>query len=105
MTTAKPKKPRKTISIEERKAKLVKQKEKTAAAEAKLAIVELKDYISNLKVANVGSVFSVVKANKPGVSSLNVLQTLAEIGGLKVTITEKPKATRKSKTVADSSKD
>jgi hypothetical protein len=62
----------------------------------------LKDYISNLKVANVGSVFSVVKANKPGVSSLNVLQTLAEIGGLKVTISEKPKATRKPKADADS---
>ena len=27
--------------------------------------------ISNLKIANVGSVFSVVKSNKPGVSSLN----------------------------------
>jgi hypothetical protein len=101
MTTAKPKKPRKTLSIEERKAKLAKQKAATAAAEAKLAIVELKDYISNLKVANVGSVFSVVKANKPDVSSLNVLQTLAEIGGLKVTITEKPKATRKPKAEKD----
>jgi hypothetical protein len=102
MTTAKPKKPRKTLSIEEQKAKLAKQKELHAAKEAKLAIAELKDYISNLKVANVGSVFSVVKANKPGVSSLNVLQTLAEIGGLKVTITEKPKATRKPKAGADS---
>ena len=81
---------------------MAKQKAATAAAEAKLAIVELKDYISNLKVANVGSVFSVVKANKPGISSLNVLQTLAEIGGLKVTITEKPKATRKPKAGADS---
>ncbi len=101
MTTAKPKKSRKTLTIEERKVKLAKQKAATAAAEAKLAIVELKEYISNLKVANVGSVFSVVKANKPGVSSLNVLQTLAEIGGLKVTITEKPKATRKSKVEKD----
>lgn len=97
MTTEKPKKTRKTLTIEERKAKLAKQKAATAAAEAKLAIAELKDYISNLKIANVGSVFSVVKANKPDVSSLNVLQTLAEIGGLKVTITEKPKATRKPK--------
>jgi hypothetical protein len=87
MTTSKPKKPRKTLSIEEQKAKL--------------AILELKDYINNLKVANVGSVFSVVKANKPGVSALNVLQTLAEIGGLKVIITEKPKATRKPKPSAD----
>jgi len=60
----------------------------------------LKDYISNLKVANVGSVFSVIKANKPDVSALNVLQTLAEIGGLRVTITEKPKATRKPKASA-----
>jgi hypothetical protein len=99
MTTSKPIKPRKKLTIEEKKAKLAKQKELHAAAEAKLVIAELKDYISNLKVANVGSVFSVVKANKPGVSSLNVLQTLAEIGGLKVTITEKPKATRKSKNV------
>jgi hypothetical protein len=71
MTTAQPKKPRKTLTIEEQKAKLAKQKESHAAKEAKLAIVELKDYISNLKIANVGSVFSVVKANKPGVSSLN----------------------------------
>jgi ATP sulfurylase len=98
----KPKKPRKTLSIEERKAKLAKQKAATAAAEAKLAILELKDYISNLKVANVGSVFSVVKANKPGVSSLNVLQTLAEIGGLKVVITEKQKIPRKLKNNSDS---
>lgn len=102
MTTSKPKKPRKTLTIDERKAKLNKQKAAHAAAEAKLAIIELKDYISNLKVANVGSVFSVVKANKPDVSALNVLQTLAEIGGLKVTITEKPKATRKPKAGADS---
>jgi hypothetical protein len=102
MTTIKPKKPRKTLSIEERKVKLANQKAATAAAEAKLAILELKDYISNLKIANVGSVFSVVKANKPDVSALNVLQTLAEIGGLKVTITEKPKATRKPKASADS---
>ncbi len=102
MTTAKPKKPRKTLTIEERKAKLAKQKAATAAAEAKLAIVELKDYISNLKVANVGSVFSVVKANKPGVSALNVLQTLAEIGGLKVVITEKQKVPRKLKNNSDS---
>jgi hypothetical protein len=101
MTTSKPKKPRKTLSIEEQKAKLAKQKELHAAKEAKLAIAELKDYLSNLKVANVGSVFSVVNANKPGVSALNVLQTLAEIGGLKVTITEKPKTTRKSKASAD----
>jgi hypothetical protein len=42
-----------------------------ATREAKLVIAELKDYISNLKVANVGSVFSVVKSNKPSVSSLN----------------------------------
>ena len=102
MTTAKPKKPRKTLSIEERKAKLAKQKAATAAAESKLAIVELKDYISNLKIANVGSVFSVVKANKPGVSALNVLQTLAEIGGLKVVITEKQKVPRKHKNNSDS---
>lgn len=102
MTTSKPKKPRKTLTIEERKAKLAKQKAATAAAEAKLAIVELKDYISNLKVANVGSVFSVVKANKPGVSALNVLQTLAEIGGLKVVITEKQKVPRKLKNNSDS---
>lgn len=102
MTTEKPKKQRKTLTIEEKKAKLAKQKELHAAAEAKLVIAELKDYISNLKVANVGSVFSVVKANKPGISELNVLQTLAEIGGLKVTITEKPKTTRKSKAGADS---
>jgi hypothetical protein len=33
MTTAKSKKPRKTLSIEERKAKLAKQKAATAAAE------------------------------------------------------------------------
>jgi hypothetical protein len=102
MTTSKPKKPRKTLTIEEKKAKLAKQKELHAAAEAKLAILELKDYISNLKVANVGSLFSVVKANKPGVSALNVLQTLAEIGDLKVIITEKPKTTRQPKSSADS---
>jgi hypothetical protein len=70
MTTVKPKKPRKTLTIEEQ-AKLTKQKESHAAKEAKLAILESKDFISNLKVANVGSVFSVVKANKPGLSSLN----------------------------------
>jgi hypothetical protein len=102
MTTSKPIKPRKTLTIEERKAKLAKDKAAHATREAKLVIAELKDYISNLKVANVGSVFSVVKANKPGVTALNVLQTLAEISGLKVTITEKPKATRKPKAGADS---
>jgi ATP sulfurylase len=101
MTTAKPKKSRKTLSIEEKKAKLAKQKELHAAKEAKLAILELKDYISNLKIASVGSVFSIVKANKPGVSSLNVLQTLAEIGGLKVVITEKQKVPRKLKNNSD----
>ena len=83
MTTAKPMKLRKTLTIEKKNAQLTKQKELYDAVEAQLAILELKDYISNLKVANVGSVFSVVKSNKPSVSSLNTFQTFAELSSVK----------------------
>jgi hypothetical protein len=62
-------------------------------------VAELRNYVNDFKVANVGSLFSAIKANKPGVKDLDILRTLAEIAGLKVTITPKLAATRAKKKV------
>ena len=85
---------RKVLTLEEQKLKYEADLKKLAEQASKIAVLELKDYISNLSVANVGSLFEVVKANKKGVKDLDILITLAEIGKVKVDITEKPKATR-----------
>ena len=94
------KNPRKKLSIAEQKAKIEAAKAKIAAQEARLAVDDLKDYITNLKVSTVGSLFTAALTNRKDVKKIDVLRTLAEIGGLKVTITEKVKVARKSKTVA-----
>ena len=91
------KKTRKKLSLLEQKAKLTADKAKLLEQETKIAVAELKDYLKDLKVANVGSLFSVVKANKPGVTALDVLRTLADIAELKVVITPKPTVTRAKK--------
>lgn len=94
------KKTRTALTLEQRKAKLAKDKAKFEKEHAQIAILELKDYISALKIANVGSLFSVVKANKPNVDAVDVLRTLADIAKLKVVITEKPRTARKPKVSA-----
>lgn len=91
------KKPRKKLTLVEQKAKLEADEAKIAQQKAKIAVTELKDYVNNLKVANVGSLFTVVKANKPGVKDIDILRTLAEIAKLKVNISPKVPATRAKK--------
>lgn len=107
MSTKPPTKPatkttRKKLSIVEQKTKLELNKKKLAEQESKIKVAELKDYMINLKVDNVGSVFNVVKESKSGVTTMDVLRTLAEISGLKVLITEKLKVIRKPKVGAAS---
>jgi hypothetical protein len=97
MTEAKVPKPRKKPSIAEQRAAIIKDEQKLADRKAKLAVEVLKDFITNLKVANVGSIFSVVRANHAGVKDIDILRTLAEIAKLKVNITEKPVVTRAKK--------
>ena len=94
------KNPRKKLSIAEQRAKLAIAKAKIAAQELKLSVNDLREYITNLKVPTVGKLFEVAVANRPGTKKITVLQTLAEIGGLKVTITEKVKTPRKAKAAA-----
>ena len=83
-------KKRKTLTIEEQKSKLELERLKLEAKGAKIAVAELKDYIKNLKVGSVSNLFTIVRTNKPDVSDIDILRTLAEIANLKVTITEKP---------------
>jgi hypothetical protein len=94
------KKTRKTLTIAEQKAKLAADKEKIRQQEAKIAVAELKDFIKELKVPNVGSLFTTVKASKSGIKDIDILRTLAEIAKLKVVITEKPVVTRAKRNTA-----
>ena len=94
------KNPRKKLSITEQRAKLEAARAKIAAQESKLAVSEIKEFITNLKVPTVGNLFTVALAAKKDLKKIDVLRTLAEIGGLKVTITEKVKAPRKPKVAA-----
>ena len=94
------KSPRTKPTSAEVRARIEVAKAKIAAQEAKLAVNELREYITNLKVPTVGKLFEVAVANRSGTKKINVLQTLAEIGGLKVTITEKVKTPRKPKVAA-----
>ena len=94
------KNPRKKLSIAEQQAKLAIAKAKIAAQESKLAVSEMKEFITNLKVPTVGDLFSVALGSRKDVKKIDVLRTLAEIGGLKVTITEKVKTPRKPKVAA-----
>ena len=94
------KNPRKKLSITEQRAKLEAARAKIAAQESKLAVSEMKEFITNLKVPTVGNLFTVALAAKKDLKKIDVLRTLAEIGGLKVTITEKVKTPRKAKTAA-----
>ena len=94
------KNPRKKLSITEQRAKLEAARAKIAAQESKLAVSEMKEFITNLKVPTVGNLFTVALAAKKDLKKIDVLRTLAEIGGLKVTITEKVKAPRKPKVAA-----
>jgi hypothetical protein len=94
------KNPRKKLSIAEQRAKIEAAKAKIAALESRLAVNDMKDYLINLKVPTVGDLFKVALEGRKTETKLNVLQTLAEIGGLKVTITEKVKVARKPKVAA-----
>lgn len=93
------KKTRKKLTLEEQKEKLQAEKLRLAEQEAKIAVAELKSYVNDFKVANIGSLFTAIKANKPGVKDIDILRTLADIAGLKVTITPKVAATRAKKKV------
>ena len=95
-----PKNPRKKPSIAEQRAKIEVAKAKIAAQEAKLAVNDLREYITTLKVLTAGNLFTVALANRKDVKKIDVLRTLAEIGGLKVTIVEKQKTIRKKKITA-----
>ena len=97
---AAPKTPRKKLSLADQWAKLALVKAKVAAQESKLAVSEIKEFITNLKVPTVGNLFTVALAAKKDLKKIDVLRTLAEIGGLKVTITEKVKTPRKPKVAA-----
>ena len=94
------KNPRKKLSIADQRAKIEAARAKLAAQESKLAVSEIKEFITNLKVPTVGNLFTVALAAKKDLKKIDVLRTLAEIGGLKVTITEKVKTPRKAKTAA-----
>jgi len=97
MTEAKVPKPRKKLSLAEQKDKLAKAEKLLAEQKAKLAVDELKDYVSNLKITSITNLFSQVKSGKAGVKDIDILRTIGEIAGLKVNITEKPKVTRAKK--------
>jgi len=86
---------RRKLSLAEQKAKLEKNKLKVAELEAKLNIADLKDFILNLKITNVGSLFKTIRDTRAGVTDIAILQTLADIGGAKVIITPKPVIPRK----------
>jgi hypothetical protein len=94
MTEAKVPKPRKKLSLAEQKDKLAKAEKLLAEQKAKLAVDELKDYVSNLKITSVTDLFSQVKAGKAGVKDIDILRTIAEIAEIKVVITDKPKIPR-----------
>ncbi len=94
------KSPRKKLSIAEQRAKIEAARAKLSAQEAKLAVNDLREYITTLKVPTVGNLFTFALNNRKDVKKIDVLRTLAEIGGLKVTITEKVKTPRKAKTAA-----
>jgi len=99
MATAE-KRTRTTPTLADQKAKLAASKAKVAALAAKVAVLELKDYVQTLKVDSVQGLFAAVKAHSKDAKDLAILQTIAEIVGLKVTITQNPKATRASKGTA-----
>ena len=92
--------PRKKLSITEQRAKIEAARAKLSAQEAKLAVNDLREYITTLKVPTVGNLFTFALNNRKDVKKIDVLRTLAEIGGLKVTITEKVKTPRKPKVAA-----
>jgi hypothetical protein len=94
------KNPRKKLTIDEQKAKLALAKAKIVAQESRLAVNDLREYITALKVPTIGSLFTAAMTNRKDVKKIDVLRTLAEIGGLKVTITEKVKVPRQSKQAA-----
>jgi hypothetical protein len=96
------KNPRQKLSIADQRAKLEVAKARIAAQESRLAVSEMKEFIKNLKVQTVGDLFRVALAQRKDVKKVDVLRTLAVIGDLKVTITEKPKLVRKTKVVKPS---
>jgi hypothetical protein len=91
------KRTRKTLTLAEQKEQLAKDKAKLAAQEAKIAVLELKDYVKTLKVDSVQALFGAVKAHSKDSKDIEILQTIAEIVGLKVTITLKTPVTRAPK--------
>lgn len=92
-----PKKTRKVKSLAERKATLEEAKKRLAADEAKIAVAELKEFLAAFKPTTIASLFDELKAQKASVKRIDVLRTIAEIGKVKVTITEKPIAARANK--------
>jgi hypothetical protein len=94
MTETKEKKTRRKLSVAEQKEKLAKAEKLLAEQKAKLAVESLKEYVTNLKITSVTDLFSQVKAGNAGVKDIDILRTIAEIVGLKVVITDKPKIPR-----------
>lgn len=97
MVESKEKRTRKKLTIAEQKAKLAAEKARLDAAYAKLAVDDLKDFVTNLKITSITSLFSQVKAGKTGVKDIDILRTIAEIANLKVNISDKPKVLRAKK--------
>ena len=93
------KNPRKKLSIADEKAKIAAARAKLDARESRLAVNDLREYITNLKVPTVGNIFTVALANRKEVTKADVLRTLAAIGNVKVTITDKVVKTRKTKAI------
>ena len=91
------KRTRKTLTLAEQKEQLLKDKQALAAKEAKIAVLELKGYVEKLKADGVQSLFSAVKAHSKDTKDIDILRTIAEIVGLKVTISQNLKLTRATK--------
>ena len=93
------KNPRKKLSIADERKKIETARAKLDARESRLAVNDLREYITNLKVPTVGNLFTVALANRKEVTKADVLRTLAAIGNVKVTITDKVVKTRKKSVV------
>jgi hypothetical protein len=96
MATA-PKKTRTALTLDQRKAKLEKDRLKFAQEEAKIAIEETQSFLAAFKPSSVAKLFSEVRAVRKDVKDIDILRTLAKIGNVKVVITAKVAVPRTKK--------
>jgi len=89
MTTATTttKKPRKVLTLEERKVKLAKDKAKVFTEEAKIAVEETQSFLAAFKPSSVAKLFEEVRAQRKDVKDIDILRTLAKIAKVKAVIT------------------